>query len=266
MYAPRYGKSRALCLAWFSVAYTEMPLRSRSNSESILMAEHPRLSAPSVHLHLQKTHSDQAPADIRTVRRLMDQYRAKQRAEPTRDEDRPWSLAETSPNDAATVMRVLADVIQRTQGERDFLTKREAQWVARVFAVAPDLEMRWLAWLAIKYAARESHGIHTSSLDQLLALAPWRNDEAFAQYAEFVREAHPEWVAGRESIQLEGSVLDACRMRTETEAERSGREPTADDLARVIDRWFGGVEAPVQKRRRRRGVGQGVRDQSEGEA
>lgn len=135
-----------------------------------------------------------------------------------------WRMQNASPAEVALVLPALAEVIDQTEGRTDYLTVLEAAWAARIRMGARGLSLRWVVWLAMTCAARESQAgpgrDATSPYDKLLALAPWKSEEAWERYTKFVGQAHPEWLpTNREGKGIEGVVLDACRIR----ADRTGR-------------------------------------------
>lgn len=130
-----------------------------------------------------------------------------------------WRIQDATREETAIILPVLAAMIEQTNGRRDYLTTLEARWTTLIATGAPDLSPRWVAWLAAKCAVRQlragpGHDA-TSPYDKILALAPWRSDDAFQTFAEFVRRAHPEWLPRREGTGMEGAVMDACRIRAE---------------------------------------------------
>jgi hypothetical protein len=181
--------------------------------------------------HLTAEHPDWPMPEIRTVQRMVKDARL-----PTVKEAgqlhgadtsggswepqlRPWRVQDAkTPEEVAAVLPVLAAKIAETEGERDYLTNLEASWVSRITAAAPDLSPAWVGWLATKCAIREIRAgpgrDATSPYDKLLAMAPWRSDEAFLGFARFVRKAHSEWLPNADHG-FDGVVLDACRLRAD---------------------------------------------------
>ncbi len=199
---------------------------------------------------LARFHPPQRKADLpalRTVQRMVQALRQPppegaegfEGAEGAVSQLAPWRMQNATPEEAAAVLPVLAAVIKQTEGRTDYLTLLEARWAVRIAAVAPDLSPWWIAWLANKCAVREIRGgttyDATSPYDKVLALAPWRSDAAFEEFAKFVCSVHREWLPGRQREVIEGAVLDACRIR----AEQTGREVmevVADLMKRLGDK------------------------------
>lgn len=120
---------------------------------------------------------------LRTVQRIAKEF-------VPSDESGPWTFNEADPDDAALVLPVLAEVIERTKGHRTEMTRAVAEKVARIRRVAPDLHL-WVAYsLAVAYLAKE--GTKTDDLDAFLAFAPWRGDENMKRHQHAVQEG---WVS-----------------------------------------------------------------------
>jgi len=99
----------------------------------------------------------------------------------------PWRLADADalePEDRRVVLGALAELVQRSEGRRTTLTNAEATWVARLYAVAPELPPWDLLRLAHEYLGRGKEP--TDDLDVLLAFRPWRGQEAAERYAKII--------------------------------------------------------------------------------
>lgn len=103
-----------------------------------------------------------------------------------RDATQPWSLEDADVEDARRILPVLKDAWQRSGGRRRSLTRREADWVARLQGVSPTLTPEGTLKLALRYIARVSEGESTASLDLGLAFAPWSSDDANVAYREVI--------------------------------------------------------------------------------
>jgi hypothetical protein len=126
------------------------------------------------------------PAEIR--RRLVDRFG--EAATPTdrtveniarevtpRDSSGDWSPTD-SDNPMPQLREVLATVIERTEGRKRHLTKREAETTGRLLAFAPDVPP-WQAYvLARWYLAEREANAPTEDLDEWLAFAPWQDGGA----------------------------------------------------------------------------------------
>ncbi len=115
------------------------------------------------------------------------------------ESDEAWRPVDADYNEAALVLPVLGYVIWSTDGRIKSITKREAEWIAHVLRMVPELAqpdrdskggipgMSLAVFLiALDYAERESTGEPTEELDLFLALGPWRSDEAREHYSELV--------------------------------------------------------------------------------
>lgn len=111
---------------------------------------------------------------LRTVQAIVAVNRPK-------DDTLPWSLADSSPAEAALVMPVLTALIKQSGGKKKELTHLEAEWVARVRSVASWLEP-WEAYqFAREYIVRLSRpGQGTGDLDRALAITDPKQPEILA--------------------------------------------------------------------------------------
>lgn len=147
---------------------------------------------------------------LRTVQRVVKEITPRDSSGVWRLADSPL-LAERSPNsDAALIMPVLAEVIERTEGKRKHLTRSEAAWVARVRTISPTLDMWNSYMLAVAYVRTTELKASTESLDVLLAYAPWQgkgNSERYVQAVEDGRAPAP-WPYIGALRNSDGSVSD----------------------------------------------------------
>lgn len=113
---------------------------------------------------------------LRTIQRILGD-------EPSEGEAWRFDPAEAEPEDAA-VLVVRAYLAQTAKGKRRDVTQAEAEAVRGLFRVAPDLPAA-LAWhLARGYVGRVQRSLPTAGLDDFLAFAPWRSDEAASRYVD----------------------------------------------------------------------------------
>lgn len=117
-----------------------------------------------------------AVPSLRSVQRIVASMAAK---EPSV----PWRLADADalePEARRVVLDALAQLILRSKGRRTSLTVAEADWVARLHDVAPELGGWNLHVLAREYLARGKDS--TADLDAVLAFRPWHDDASFDRY------------------------------------------------------------------------------------
>lgn len=118
-------------------------------------------------------------------RRLPDHPKTIQRwikaAFPAEDTSDGWAFTEEVDTDPR-VLSVLAAVIDRTEGRKQFLTQREASWVGSLAKVATGLEDWPLFRLATEYVYRRTHERDTRDLDAYLAYGPWRGTSDLNRY------------------------------------------------------------------------------------
>jgi hypothetical protein len=122
-------------------------------------------------LNHQKVPPAQQPSR-RTIQRIVQEARIT-------DQSGPWSLGDSTAEEAALVLPVLRAYLNLTslrqvEKPRDlFITRAEARWIAKIARVAPGLHVVDVYRLARAYLARESRGLPTYDLDALLAFEPW---------------------------------------------------------------------------------------------
>jgi hypothetical protein len=117
--------------------------------------------------------------------------------------DERWSVTQASPEEAAAVLPVLASVITETEGRRQWLTRAEAQWIAKLRLVAPDLLPFETYRLARLYLLRTERNEPTDDLDTALAYAPWRED----QKEVYKRAIQKGWIREPRAVFFLGSLL-----------------------------------------------------------
>jgi hypothetical protein len=85
-----------------------------------------------------------------------------------------WSMADADPEDAALVLPVLGEAILQSKGHWRRFGVELARWIIKVRRAAPDIPPLWALYVAEAYRANEQLDEALESLDQMLALAPWR--------------------------------------------------------------------------------------------
>lgn len=139
----------------------------------------------------------------RTVARIVRELKRQSKPE----DDRPWSLAEASPEEAAAIMPVLgaelaaladladmfqlpAEAVKLAKGGPIRLTVGLAKWIVKVAAAAPTLPPLFKYFVAREYRAAELWGQRAptspAALDALLACRPWESEEAARRYARLL--------------------------------------------------------------------------------
>ena len=137
--------------------------------------------------------------DLRTIQRYVRRFRSPSAGGT--DEER-WNWHSASGEEIARLLPVLAEVIQRTQGRRHYLTAVETSWVSKIHQAAPDIAPWWAYRLAQEYIARLRPTAGrapepTDDLDWLLLFAPWRSDAAKERWdktAVFIEAVWRAWV------------------------------------------------------------------------
>jgi len=156
---------------------------------------------------------------IKTIKRIIE------REGLAADASEWWSLAAADPDDAATILPVLATVIERTAGRVPSLTKAQADWVLKIRCIAPDLSP-WSAFrLAISYRVRVHREEPTADLDELLAFTPWRSREHLERFLRVVNSAHPDWIQTTGGwVKLAQVIILAMEMQkgAEDDSKRQG--------------------------------------------
>lgn len=102
---------------------------------------------------------------------------------PDNDTGPAWTLADANGPEAAVILESLAAAIEETEGRVQHFSKCLAGWIVKVGCAAPDLSP-WQRYVyANHYRERTKAKLDTSSLDAVLALAPWRDKWARAHRA-----------------------------------------------------------------------------------
>jgi len=145
--------------------------------------------------------------DIRTIQRRVREL------EPP-DPSGQWSLRDdhTGAN-AELVLSALAELRKSSQGRRDHVTRREAEWIARVRRAAPTISALEAYAVARRYIAADVAGAQTDALDGYLAFRGW---ESGSSYAEAVEKG---WVPGLQrpkAARLAGSITLEAAPATRT--------------------------------------------------
>lgn len=142
-----------------------------------------RTSAAKIHREILSDFGD--TNDTPSVRTVQDIVRDVRSEEPFER----WSVASSSPEDAALILPVYAAVTDRFIEEYPSLGVRDAEWVVRIRKVVPDLPAFAVYEVAFSYGIRRRRDLKTDDLDSLLAFAPWRGPNAFDLYSDVAR--HP---------------------------------------------------------------------------
>ena len=158
-----------------------------------IVLNNPDLSAKGVEEQLKEQGLD--PKNIPAGRTLRDMLKKLRPPEPTDT----WSLAKASDEEAALVLPVLQEVIERSDGRVTSLSTALAQQIARIRRLIPDafwpatLLTLWDVYeLAVEYLIAEDRKLKPDGADAYLAFAPWRSLEGVLRYNEAVREGSIE--------------------------------------------------------------------------
>lgn len=98
-----------------------------------------------------------------------------------------WAISDTEDeSDAATVLALLRDVIDGSDGRIRAFTRHETTWLLRVARAAPGLAS-WGVWrTAREYIRREALNLDTNALTHFLAYRPWSSDAHAHAYLDAV--------------------------------------------------------------------------------
>ncbi len=108
----------------------------------------PRWSAAEMRRWLVREYADEVDEDALPSARTLIEWLREDRS---RSRSAPWSLGkQRDPKDAALVLRVLREVIERTEGKVQTITEDEARWLVRVIHARGDLQ----PWAAYRFARR----------------------------------------------------------------------------------------------------------------
>lgn len=126
---------------------------------------------------------------LRTIQRLMAEIKK-------RDQSGPWSFGDSAELDSAPVLDALAAILVDSAGRIQSVTRREAELITRVARARPEIppDDQWR--IARQYIARAEQGEEATDLDILLALAPWRSDEARVRYSKLASDGHIPRIPG----------------------------------------------------------------------
>jgi hypothetical protein len=141
--------------------------------------------------YVAQVHEDDLPSSRTLIEWL--------RADRSRSRSAPWTLGhERDPRDAALVLRVLREVVERTEGKVNTVTQDEARWLVRVIHARGDLK----PWAAYRFARRYAAAQHRKGdyrwLDLQLATVGYPEAVATAFPAPppgstLIREGDAEW-------------------------------------------------------------------------
>lgn len=131
----------------------------------------------------------------RTVERMVKHYCSMSKPG---DSD-TWSVADSEPEDAALILKVLADVMLFTHGEKPTFTRQEAKWVLKIGKMLPEAYSLTQIWLLAKdYVVAETRHQETGHLDAYLAFKPWKNNDRYRTYEYAVNHKwippHDNWI------------------------------------------------------------------------
>ncbi len=131
-----------------------------------IAAASPGLSGPRVHQEvvrlLTATGRKSEIPSLRNVQRWIGELRP--------DVSEPWTLVDSDPDDAATVLRVVGALIARPTG-RTRPTKEEAEWIIRVAHAAPGLTDPDLLFTLARLA--RAGGSVQADVEDFLATEGW---------------------------------------------------------------------------------------------
>jgi hypothetical protein len=85
------------------------------------------------------------------------------------DDSEPWALHDANGDDAAIVLKTLADVIAYTDGRRRSFSRREARYIVTISRACPEPYPLAVWLLAREYMRREASGDDCADLDSALA-------------------------------------------------------------------------------------------------
>ena len=153
---------------------------------------------------------------------------------------------------------------------QDALTTEEAGWVVRLRVAVPDVPLGAVRLLARAYLSYKHQRLNTSSLDFVLAAAPWRSIEHAAAYGEAILSGAVAFPPGlvygalvKEEWQMLG--LDQAHLETTDERERRVldlmqhvfRNPPPGPLADSLAAALAGETPPKPRARRKRAASKG---------
>jgi hypothetical protein len=106
------------------------------------------------------------------------------------DSSGPWSLVGADPEEARTILDVLAHELT---SRPVWPTRERARWIARVRTAAPDIPTAWAREIAHGYEIFCEYPLMVRYIDLALILRPWASPSALAGFAEIVRLLRPHW-------------------------------------------------------------------------
>ena len=154
-----------------------------------------------------KGHVEQpAVPSARTVQAIVKQYRPP-------DPSTAWSLADAEEDEGRLVLPVIAELAERTQGARRYITNAEADWIVRVRRAALSLEP-WQAFqIAALYRAKQARSESLVDLDLYLALSVWPSSRS---------DLAPVWVESLDGW-IAFSILEPTDWKEEADAKKAPR-------------------------------------------
>lgn len=130
-------------------------------------------------LETNQAFAGRLPSD-RTIYRIVKEHRPP-------DTSGRWSPTDDDPQDAALVLDVLQFAIRFTDGFTRWFTNAEADQIARLRGMRPDMPAFEAFLVARLYLIRRACGEPCDDLDAYLVFAPWRNADAWAAYQDAVQ-------------------------------------------------------------------------------
>jgi hypothetical protein len=132
-----------------------------------------------------------------------------------RDASGPWDFGSSDPETSRVVLSVLAELIELDIWAAQSLTNAEADLLARLAVVAPDMPRDAMYLWARQFLARQATGSSVGDLLSYLAFRPWTDEGV--RYQAAADRAH--------ITDLLGFGRDLRWMTGEPEGDRSGLTP-----------------------------------------
>jgi hypothetical protein len=139
----------------------------------------------------------------KTIKRVLDQV-----------SDKVWSLKDATPDEAAVVPAVLAELALR-EGRPVSLSQKLARVITNIRCAAPELSHDGVVEFAAKYLVRED----THDLDEALAFAPWRDADSFTRYVRFLVQSQPARQPRADDQHFDGALATVLRLLADARGE-----------------------------------------------
>ncbi len=204
-----------------------------------LVLNNPDLSAKGVEEQLKAEGFKDVPAD-RTLRDMLKKFRL---PEPTDT----WALSKASDEEAALVLPVLREVIDRSEGRVASISTAMAQQIVRIRRQIPDeywpitsLTLWDIYELAVEYLLAEERGLEPKGADAYLAFAPWRGLGEIMRYEDAVRKGsiEPRLLPLKDFYEAEKARAEW--VTKVEELRRSGRDTAEKELEELKRQQAGG--------------------------